>query len=340
MLFIIRLVTIGSPALISIPIAFFGGGYWSIVIGSVLGSALSCSILWIMSKWKPKFKDISTQIKTNFKRLLSKSVWTTIDQIILYVPLALDTYLISNYLSERELGLYSSSRTLFNAIISLTLAPLLPVLFTSFSKLQTDPANFKSSILISQKIIFTLAASIGLIVFGFREFITDILFDSAWHGIENCLGIIFLVFGVEYFYSAVVEGIRATGQFKGLAINTSICTFITAILLMIAVKWGFLAYILSRSFTLFLWYPGVFIMAYSKLHLSFFSFLKNVCREILGWIILFVYFILSSRYFNNSTQYFIVSIVVSLVYIIYIYNVNKPLLKTLYNKLFTKLLTK
>ncbi len=137
-LFYLRLITVAAPLLVSIPLAFAGGGYWAIVYGQIFGSLSSSIALWKTSKWKPGlYFDFGI-----LRRILSKSIWNTIDQIFIWIPLAFDTYLISNYLSSKELGLYSTSRTLFSAAITLSLGAIMPVLFSTISKIQTDDSLF------------------------------------------------------------------------------------------------------------------------------------------------------------------------------------------------------
>lgn len=335
-LFLIRLITVGTPALISIPIAFYGGGYWSIVIGSIIGSALSCSTLWIRSKWKPNIRNFATQIKQKSRLLFSKSIWTTIDQIIAFLPLALDTYLISNYLSPTDLGLYTSSRTLFSASISFALAPLMPVLFSSFSKLLADKVLFRKSVLIAQKLVFIVAASLGILVFGYREYITDILFNANWHGIENCIGIIFLVFGLEYFYSALLEGIRASGDFKGLAINTTISTGLTAIVLIITVHYGLIPYIIGRSLSLIIFYPGAFYLSKKNIKVSFIDCIINTRKELIC-IFAFILSVATIEYcIRDYLNKLIIISFISVIYILSIINSNRELITTLKTKLTKK----
>ena len=54
-LFIVRIISILIPFVVTIPLAFAGLSYWSLIIGSLTNHLLNAVILTIKSDWKPKF---------------------------------------------------------------------------------------------------------------------------------------------------------------------------------------------------------------------------------------------------------------------------------------------
>jgi O-antigen/teichoic acid export membrane protein len=273
-LFYLRLITVAVPFIVSIPLAFAGFGYWAIVGGQVFGSLSNAAGLWISSKWKPSFSfDISI-----LKKVLSKSIWSTIEQIFVWIPIGLDTYLISNYLTSYSLGMYSTSRTLFSTAITLTLGAILPVLFSAFSEIKNNNLLLRNTILLSQKIVFFLAAFMGTGIYVFRHLIEKIIFSEKWIGVSDIFGILFLIMGFEYFYTVLVEGLRSKGHFRIIAINTVVCIILTIPVLFIAINSGLKIYVIIRASLLYL--SGFGILIYSKkiLNISFFDCIKN-CKN-------------------------------------------------------------
>ena len=53
-LFWVRLLTAGLPALVSIPMALHGLGYWALVAAALAGQVLQCLVLWHCSQWHPQ----------------------------------------------------------------------------------------------------------------------------------------------------------------------------------------------------------------------------------------------------------------------------------------------
>ncbi|ESU27268.1 hypothetical protein FLJC2902T_19710 [Flavobacterium limnosediminis JC2902] len=276
-LFYLRLITVGTPLLVSIPIAFAGGGYWAIVWGQVLGSFLSTLALWVNSKWKPKF-----QIDFDLlKQILSKSSWNSLDQIFVWLPLGVDTFLISRYMTSGDLGIYSTSRTLFSTAISLSLGAIMPVIFSVYSEISTDESRLKKTILSSQKIIFFISSFMGVGVYVFRELIEQIFFNSKWVGISDVFGILFLLMGFEYFSGAVDEGLRSKGFFKITAISTTVLSLVSIPVLFISIKYGIIVYVVVRVLLLYLTDPIIYYFSKKILGVSFFDCFINTKNIIL-----------------------------------------------------------
>jgi O-antigen/teichoic acid export membrane protein len=275
-LFYIRLITVLVPVIISLPLAFSGFGFWALVYGNVAASVASTLVLWFTSEWKPIF---SFDFRV-LKYILSKGLWNTFESICLWIPISLDAMLISKHLSTTSLGLYTTSRNLFTIVVGILLSPLLPVLFSTLSKINYDNVKFKSSILLSQKVIFTISAIMGISVYIFRDLIELVFFNSNWKGIADIFGVIFLVFGIEYFCSAIVEGLRAKGHFKLISLNTFMYTVISIPLLYFAVLYGIEIYVWVRSLLLFLQFPIIIIYSKKILNITFSEYLGNT-KEII-----------------------------------------------------------
>jgi O-antigen/teichoic acid export membrane protein len=270
-LFFLRLITTGTPLLISVPIAFLGGGYWAIVSGQIAGSVLSTIVFWKTSTWKPKlFFEFQILMK-----MLAKSVWNTLEQLFSWIPLGLDTYLITKYLSVSDLGMYSTSRTLFSSAITLTLGGILPVLFSAFSRISDNDILYKKILLISQKAIFALAAFMGVGVFIFRDIIEYLIFNGKWEGISKIFGVIFLIMSFEYFYLSLGEGLRARGHFRITSLNTVFSVALSVPFLLIGIKYGLLVYVITRSALLYLYFPIIFYNSKRKFGITFLDCIKN-----------------------------------------------------------------
>jgi O-antigen/teichoic acid export membrane protein len=331
-LFYLRLITTGIPVAISIPIAFMGGGYWAIVWGQVFASFFSTIALWLSSKWRPSFIiDFGV-----LKNIISRSIWNTIDQVFMWIPIGLDTFLISKYLSQKDLGFYTTSRTLFTSAIALSLGAVIPVLYSAFSRIKDNEVLFIKSIYFAQKIVFSVAAFLGVFVFIFSDLIEKIFFRGKWLGISSILSYIFLIMGLEYFYSVFAEALRSKGCFKKLAINTIVSVTLTIPVLFISVKYGILFYVIARTGSLFLRHPLVFY--YSKKELGI-PFVKCVRNNIYVYPCVIVLLItnLFLEYYDYSFLIcnFIKLITLMIVFIWFIYK-EKEMIIVLKNKIFKK----
>lgn len=308
-LFYIRLVTVGVPAILSIPIALLGGGVKAIVIGNVGGAFFSLIALWYYSNWKPSF-----HFKISFlKAILLKSLWSSFQQIAIWIPIAFDTYLLSNFLSAHDLGIYTTSRTLFISVSALIMSPILPVFFSALSKVDDD-MKFRHITLVAQRTLFSIAVIVSLFVFIYSELLCNIIFTSKWDGISEIVRIIFVLMGFETFYSVIIEALRSKGMFKELAVNNMICTLLSLVLLYYAAQFGLWEYTLIRCLSLYICYYGVFYYSRTRLNISILDCLiNNKMMILLGLEIFLADFLLDKLpievYYSIMTIIFLTMIV-------------------------------
>ena len=320
-LFYIRIVTVGVPAIVSIPIALLGGGYWAIIWGSVTGSFFSAIVLWMKSEWRPALSFKHSQ----FKYLFSKSLWDSIEQLSIWIPMGLDTYLITKYLSVVDLGLYTTSRSLFSTISGLIFAPIIPVMFSTFSKLQKERSPSLNKILMySQTIITASIAFVCTFVFIYRDVIAGLIFTNKWDGIAPIIGIIFLIMGFKYTNALLQEVVRADGRFKELSINSAIVVIIEIPILFIAVNYGIIPYVIARCCSLYLYFPYTLYLVKRSFNISPIQIVYNLRYEFIISIIL----ILTSLFveqFHTLIRYSIDTLIYMLFMAVYIYYRRKDL---------------
>ncbi|WP_353101109.1 oligosaccharide flippase family protein [Myroides odoratus] len=311
-LFFTRLVTIAMPLFVAIPLALLGGGYWALVIATVVGAFLNTVILWLYSSWKPKLLfDIDI-----LKDVLNKSIWSSFDEIIVWIPIGLDTYLIGNYLNSRDLGVYTTSRTLFSAAIAITLGAILPVLYSHLARIQNNQKEFVSTVLFAQKIMYLLAGTMGLGVFLMSDFIERIFFNDSWKGISEILGIVFLVMSNGYFYSVLQEALRSKGFFRELFLVKFFSMFLIVPILFVAVNYDIYVYSLLRGLSLYTWIFGVFYFSRTKIGIGFYDLLRNSKGLLIIMFFTITLALIVDKLIQNSGVYFDVSVIKVLLFVL------------------------
>jgi len=269
-LFWIRLITIACPLFVAIPIAFLGGGLWALVVSSCMGSVLQCIALWTHSNWRPNI----VCFKEHFMKLFGKSIWNTVNQLVVWIPISFDTYLIAKYISTSDLGLYTSARALFTAASGLILSPFLPVIFSSLSKV-SESAQFERITYFSQKILFSVAVCCVVFIFLFADYLVPILFEKEWVGITIIIQIVFVIMGYEYFGSIILESLRARGLFKAVAYISLVSLIIVVPCLFFAAETGNIkVYATVRSLSLYVPLIGNLILA-DRINIKFSVCLQN-----------------------------------------------------------------
>lgn len=331
-LFYTRLVTIGAPAILSIPFALMGSGVWALVIGSIAGAFFNTIILWRFSDWKPNF----LFDKIIFKDIISNSIWNTIEEIFIWIPIFFDTYLISKFFTSKDLGLFTTSRTVYNTLKGLLLAPLLPVLYSAFSSI-SDSSDYNNKVLFSHKIIFTLSSLSCTLGFVYSELIEFYVFNEQWKGISYILKWTFLLLGCTFFNEVIIQALRAKGYFKLIGANVLVCTLLTVPFLYYSVNYGIIVYAITRYGTLYFRFPYIFYKANKLLKISFKEVLLGVKFEILSIIILVSSSIVIDYTISNFSNNILLKTIISFLIIILLFFRERKIVLFLKKKLLNKI---
>ncbi|WP_419893007.1 lipopolysaccharide biosynthesis protein [Oceanobacillus kimchii] len=196
-LFLIRLITIFIPFIITIPLAFLGFSYWSIIIGTLLMQLTNAILLTIKSKWKPSFY-------YNFgilKEMFSFSIWSLIEAISIWLTTWVDTFIIGRLLSQHQVGLYKTSTTMINSLMSIVTSSVVPVLFSALSRLQDDVDKFNNLYFKFQRLVSIVVMPIGIGIYLYSELATTLFLGPQWEEASKIIGIwaltssIMIIFG-------------------------------------------------------------------------------------------------------------------------------------------------
>jgi len=202
------IATFGLPASASIPLAYHGYGYWALVASNIIGSIAQLAVLWINSDWRPKLEYNITIAKEMF----SFSAWVMGEDILVYINAWIDSIILGIYLGAYNLGLYRTGTQLIMLIFGILIQPVLPVLYSSFSRIKEDTTKVKKMMLTATKIIvlYTLPASLGLYIVA--NPISSIILGPKWHGVESVIAICAIASCLTSLITANSEAYRATGR--------------------------------------------------------------------------------------------------------------------------------
>jgi PST family polysaccharide transporter len=207
-LFFIRLATVTIPGVASIYFALNGWGYWALIIGVLVGQSVQVVMLFYLSKWKPSF-NFSLVIA---KEMLSFSIWVAVTSLLAWSLVWIDSMMIARNLGVDVLGLYKTASNLANLIFMVLLAPVLPVIYSYFSKNQGNKYRVN---LVAKKIILMasmLCVPAALFFFQFSKQLGNILFDQKWFGIGAIFGILALREGLAWVTFISGEYYRSVGK--------------------------------------------------------------------------------------------------------------------------------
>lgn len=208
-LFYIRIITSLVPVFVSIPLALHDFGVWSLVYGALVGSVFQTCLLWILSAWRPSLR---------FNWLVARRVWRFGFWILLEGILGwfynwADSMLLGAYLGITDLGLYGTGTTVVVMAFGIFLNPLLPILFSAFSRLQNDLVQFNRYFSKAVRIIISIALPLTVGIFFLSHYIETVVFGGKWEGIGRVIAFMAIVQGWSWFATGInYEAYRSLGR--------------------------------------------------------------------------------------------------------------------------------
>ncbi|HDR7272780.1 TPA: lipopolysaccharide biosynthesis protein [Bacillus paranthracis] len=272
-LFMVRVISIIIPFVVTVPLAFGGLSYWSLIIGTICVQLFNAIILTSKSKWKPKLSyDMGI-----LKEMLPFSAWSFVEAISIWLTIWIDAFIIGYYLNEYYLGIYKTSTIMVNSLMALITAATVPVLFSALARLQNDDGKFKEMFLRFQKIVSVLVFPLGIGVFLYSDLATKIMLGDKWKEASDVIGIWALtsaiVIVLSHFCSEVY---RAKGKPKLSFLAQILHLVILVPVCVISSSYGFWVLVYVRAWIRLEGIVVHLILMRVALGFSVLSMLKNV----------------------------------------------------------------
>lgn len=193
----------------SIALAISGFGYWSMVVGNLSGSIFLAIWLTSHSVWRPSAWFSFCQLR----EMLSYGLWVLAESILVWLNTWAGTFVLGIMMDSWSVGLYKTSVSVSSSVVGIFTAALLPIVFSSLSRLQDDDAAFAKVFYRMQRYLGICLIPLALGVFVYRDLFTSVLLGGQWMETALFLGLwtlascIVIVFG--YMCS---EAYRAKGK--------------------------------------------------------------------------------------------------------------------------------
>lgn len=284
-LFKVRIVGVCVPLLVTVPLAFYLRSYWALVIGTIVSNLTNAILLTEYSRWKPRLYYSFAKLKEMF----SFSAWSVVEAISIWLTGYVDIFIIGVYLNEYYLGLYKTSMTVVGQIMGLITAATTPILFSSLSRLQTDESAFQTLFFKFQKLVGLLVIPIGVGIYCYSDFITEILLGNQWMEASSFIGLWGLTSAITIVlshYSSEVYRAKGRPKLSVLAQVLHLIVLLPAV--MIAVKYGFEVLYTTRSLVRFEGIMVDLLLMYFLFHISPWRMLKNLFPAFVNSILMAV----------------------------------------------------
>ena len=207
----VRVAVALVPLVVTVPLALVGMGFWSLIVGTIAGNVVNAFALTALSPWKPgPFYSFVL-----LREMFAFSGWSLLEAMAIWATSWSGTFVVGSLLDSYHLGLYRQPMTIVNSAFNLITNATTPVLFSSLSRLQGSDGEFRAFFYRFQFNVAMFVLPLGVGIFCFRDFLTEILLGDQWGDASLMLGCWGLSTGVMIVFSHYCsEVFRSKGKPK------------------------------------------------------------------------------------------------------------------------------
>lgn len=295
-LFKVRIVAICIPLFITVPLAFYLRSYWALVLGIIASNLVNAVLLTVYSKWKPKLYYSFTKLKEMF----SFSAWSVVEAISIWLTGYVDIFIIGLYLNEFYLGLYKTAITVVGQIMGLITSATTPILFSALSRLQDDQNAFNELFFKFQKLVGLCVIPIGVGIFCYSDFVTNILLGEQWVKAAPFIGLWGLTSAITIVLSHYSsEAYRSKGRPKLSVLAQLLHLIVLCPAVYISIQYGFETLYTVRSLVRLELILVNLILMYYVIKISPWKMLKNITSPLIASLLMGILALLIKNIFPS-----------------------------------------
>ncbi len=272
---LIAIVISGS---ISILAAVQGYGVWSLVIQQLSNKIIQTVVIWMHTKWTPKFI-FSVR---HFKEMFSFGMNVVALRLLSFFSRRSDDLLIGYFLGSTALGYYTVAYRIIFILTELLTGVISRVTLSTFSRLQDNLEQLRKVFYKTTQMTSLIAFPVFLGLFIMAPQVGTIVFGKGWDlsiTVMQTLVFVGILHSILYFNLEVMKALGNTAQM--LALNTVTTTF-NIVGFWIAMRWGVTAIALSYVISSYLTFPLYIFAIHKMTHLDLKRYAKQYLCPALG----------------------------------------------------------
>lgn len=310
--FVAKLISGIFSGILGITLALCDFGVWALVFSNLSGWLLYSISIWFMSFWRPKLvfqlKAVSDMVTFGWKMTLATFMSRVIRQ--------LDTFIIGKSFTASSLGLFNRAQSLNHLVVDYSFSSIRGVMLPSLSKLQDDFPAMRYSVLKLINVICFLTFLMSGVMYICASDIILLLYGDKWvDAIEifKIIGLFSISLCLPVVFDTVMTATNRMTLYLWMNIVSNIITFIAV---SIGLHYGLMGYIWAVSIASVVKIIPTLFSTTACIKLSVIKQLEAILR----YAVPFVLILLSWKFIDFNTGYYVFNIVLKggLFFIIYI----------------------
>jgi len=275
---LIQIISMLVGVLTAIIAAFYGAGYWALVLMQLATAFTSAISVWVVCGWRPG----RPVRRSGVRKMLAFGGHLTGFNFVNYFARNADNVLIGKLWGSGQLGLYSKAYGLLMLPISQIRGPLTAVALPALSRIQDDPKRYKRYYAKLIALIAFISMPLTLFLAFCSKSIIHLLLGDQWldaSRIFQILAIAAFIQPVATTRGLVLLSLGQSGRYLKFGIFHS---FLVVTSFAVGIRWGAIgvasAYAVANYLILFpsLWY------CFRLTPISTATFLKAIIRPVIA----------------------------------------------------------
>ena len=314
----IRLITILTPILISIPMALMGYDYWSLIAG-MLGSQLFTALALLKSRKNQIHLFFSSRV---FMNMFNYSAWSLAEAFSIWLTAWVDTFIISRFLDAYYLGIYKMPMAIVTTVMAMATASLAPVLFAALSRVQNNQQAFSNTFFTFQRYMALFLVPLGVGLFVFQDFVVQLLLGPQWTLAGIVLGSWALSSAIMTVTANLISEIFRAKGMPNLSFWAQILHLVVLIpVIYICIQYDFSTFVYARSLVRMEMLAASMLLLALFVNMSAFRIISNISvylitASIVGLIAYSILHLYDAVWWTVVCMLFCVVLYVAILYVI------------------------
>ena len=203
-----RLLPSLMPGLVGIPLALVGFGYWSLVAGTLSGTALGVIFLWKVSRWRPRFRfDLKIA-----RLLLGFGALVMVESLQGWGLSYGDNLVVGRFLGTENLGRYVFGVSIIMLLMGFGITPLSNVVYSAFCRLRAQTKELQRLFIDSTRMLAVIVIPISLGLCLIATPLVSVVFGDKWLDAEPVIRILAIMPGLGWIIAFNPSLYRAMGR--------------------------------------------------------------------------------------------------------------------------------
>jgi O-antigen/teichoic acid export membrane protein len=271
-------------AVMSVILAFFGFGAWSVIWGQLIGTLATVFITWSLIRWRPKL-----MIKWAILRvLLGFSIWVMVGAFQEWLFSYADNAIAGVFLGVQGLGIYALGFNIAIVVPNFIAAALSDVAYPTFCKIQNDPAEVGKSLVSLQRLTAAVLFPIAMGIAAIASPAIELLYGQKWAGLGTVVALLVVMPGLSGIWALNDTAYQAIGK-PNISAKISGGTLLFLLPLMwMAAPYGLVLFTLARFAAAWLRPLGNIFWGVRMLNVSVKEQFKSLISPFSNSIIMFI----------------------------------------------------